>query len=181
MQRSWPSEDDRDSTFTSKFWQAVITAMGTHHNLSSAFRQQTDGHTERTNRLSKIISENDWDEFLHWANFAYNRRVHATIGMSPFEADLGYISYMPCDDVASDPEFKKLEKAAKEFLLRQEAFLKVAQDRMSEAQERMKHYYDKNRLVMDFKNGGMVRLDGKNLDICQKGYAQSKKLAPRFI
>ncbi|CEG41667.1 retrotransposon nucleocapsid protein [Plasmopara halstedii] len=178
---------DRDSKFTSKFWQAVITAMGTQHILSSAFRPQTDGQTERTNRfigdyLRGVINpaQNDWDEFLHWAEFAYNRRVHATIGMSPFEADLGYIPYMP-DDVVSDPEFKKLEKAAREFLLRQEAFLKVAQDRMSEAQERMKHYYDKNRFVQDFKIGDMVLLDGKNLDIRHKGYAQSKKLAPRFI
>ncbi|POM70462.1 Uncharacterized protein PHPALM_13096 [Phytophthora palmivora] len=54
-------------------------------------------------------------------------------------------------------------------------FLKVAQDRMSEAQERMKYYYDRNRLVQDFKTGDMVLLDGKNLDIRHKGYAQSKK------
>ncbi|POM78065.1 Hypothetical protein PHPALM_4456, partial [Phytophthora palmivora] len=72
-------------------------------------------------------------------------------------------------------------QATREFLLRQEAFLKVAQDRMSEAQERMKYYYDRNRLVQDFKTGDMVLLDGKNLDIRHKGYAQSKKLAPRFI
>ncbi|CEG48328.1 FOG: Transposon-encoded proteins with TYA, reverse transcriptase, integrase domains in various combinations [Plasmopara halstedii] len=45
----------------------------------------------------------------------------------------------------------------------------------------MKHYYDKDRLVQDFKIGGMVLLDGKNFDIHHKGYAQSKKLAPRFI
>ncbi|POM67645.1 LOW QUALITY PROTEIN: Retrovirus Polyprotein [Phytophthora palmivora] len=178
---------DRDSNFTSKFWQAVISAMGTQHNLSSAFRPQTDGQTERTNRfigdyLRGVVNpaQSDWDEFIHMAEFAYNRRVHATIGMSPFEADLGYIPYMP-DDVVSDPEFKKLEKAAREFLLRQEAFLKVAQDRMSEAQERMKYYYDRNRLVQDFKTGDMVLLDGKNLDIRHKGYAQSKKLAPMFI
>ncbi|GMF31673.1 unnamed protein product [Phytophthora lilii] len=178
---------DRDSKFTSKFWQAVIAAMGTQHNLSSAFRPQTDGQTERTNRfigdyLRGVVNpaQNDWDEFRHLAEFAYNRRVLATISMSPFEADLGYIPYMP-DDVSSDPEFKKLEKAAKEFLLRQEVFLKVAQDRMSEAQERMKYYYDKNRLVQDFEIGDMVLLDGKNLDIRHKGYAQSKTFAPRFI
>ncbi|KAI9991748.1 hypothetical protein PInf_017099 [Phytophthora infestans] len=57
--------------------------------------------------------------------FAYNRRVHSTIGMSPFEADLGYSPYMP-DEVLLDPELNKLEKAAKALLLRQEVFLKVA-------------------------------------------------------
>ncbi|GMF40415.1 unnamed protein product [Phytophthora lilii] len=120
-----PIVSDRDSKFTSKYLLGVVNP-----------------------------AQNDWDEFLHLAEFAYNRRLHATIGMSPFEADLGYIPYMP-DDVSSYPEFKKLEKAAREFLLRQEVFLKVAQDRMSEAQERMKHYYDRNRLVQDFEIGDM--------------------------
>lgn len=86
----------RDTKFTSKFWQTVIAAMGKQHNLSSAFRPQTDGQTERINRfigdyLRGVINpaQNNWDEFLHLAEFAYNRRVHSTIGMSPFEADLG--------------------------------------------------------------------------------------------
>ncbi|ETL99169.1 hypothetical protein L917_03935 [Phytophthora nicotianae] len=129
---------------------------------SYAFRPQTDGQTERTKRfigdyLRGVINpaQNDWDEFHHWAEFAYNRRRQ----------------------IQSSRSWRKQQ----EFLLRQEAFLKVAQDRTSEAQERMKHYYDKNRLVQDFKIGDMVLLDGKNLDIGHKGYAQSKKLAPRFI
>ncbi|GMF62035.1 unnamed protein product [Phytophthora fragariaefolia] len=148
---------DRDSKFTSKFWQEVIKTLETTHNLSSAFRPQTDGQTERT-----------------------NRRVHSSSGMSPFEADLGRVPYMP-DDVARDPEFEQLHKSAQEFLLKQDAILKMAQDAMSEAQTRMKSYYDKNRLAQDFKPGDMVLLDGRNLDIRHKGFAQSKKLAPRFI
>ncbi|GMF27768.1 unnamed protein product [Phytophthora fragariaefolia] len=100
--------------------------------------------------------------------------------MSRFEADLGYVPYMP-DDVARDPEFAQLHKSAQEFLLKQDAILKIAQDTMSEAQTRMKSYYDKNRLAQDFNPGDMVLLDGLNLDIRHKGLAQSKKLAPRFI
>ena len=178
---------DRDTKFTSKLWQSIMETLGTQHNLSSAFRPQTDGQTERTNRfigdyLRGVVNpaQDNWDSYLHLAEFAYNRRVHSTIGMSPFEADLGYVPYMP-DEVASDPEFKKLNKTAQEFLLRQETLLKVAQDRMSEAQERMKFYYDKNRLVQNFELNDLVLLDGKNLDIRHKGYAQSKKLAPRYI
>jgi hypothetical protein len=100
--------------------------------------------------------------------------------MSPFEADLGYVPYMP-DDVAADPEFKQLNKTAQEFLLQQEAFLKKTQDAMSEAQDRMKSYYDKNRKQQEFEVGQLVLLDGKNLDIRHKGFASSSKLAPRFV
>ncbi|KAE9310844.1 Transposon Ty3-I Gag-Pol polyprotein [Phytophthora rubi] len=179
---------DRDSKFTSKFWQEVIKTLETTHNLSSAFRPQTDGQTERTNRfiedyLRGVVNpfQNDWDEYLHLAEFAYNRRVHSSIGMSPFEADLGYVPYMPDEEVARDPEFEQLQKSAQDFLLKQDAILKMAQDAMSEAQTRMKSYYDKNRLAQDFKPGDMVLLDGRNLDIRHKGFAQAKKLAPRFI
>ncbi|KAF1332870.1 reverse transcriptase, partial [Globisporangium splendens] len=112
--------------------------------------------------------------------FAYNRRVHSAIGMSPFEADLGYNPYMP-DDVARDPQFTNLVKSAKDFVLKQEAFLKMTQDAMSEAQERMKHYYDRNRNHQEFQIGDEVLLNGKNLDIRHKGFAQTTKLAPRYI
>lgn len=178
---------DRDSKFTSKFWTSLVALSKTQHKLSSAFRPQTDGQTERTNRfledyLRGIVNPNqdNWKEFLHLAEIAYNRRQHSSIGMSPFEADLGYVPYMP-DDIAADPEFKKMNISARNFLIRQEAILKMAQDAMSEAQERMKAYYDKNRLRQDFQIGDLVLLDGKNLDIRHKGYAKSKKLAPRFI
>ncbi|GMF56292.1 unnamed protein product [Phytophthora fragariaefolia] len=150
---------DRDTKFMSELWQSIAKALGTQHNLSSAFRPLTARQTERTHRfigdyLRDVINpaQNDWDDYLHLSEFAYNRRVHPTIGISPFEADHGYVPYMP-DDVASDPNFTKLEKSAREFLLRQETRLKVAQDRMTEAQEHIRH----------------------------KGYAQSKKLPPRYI
>ncbi|POM61728.1 polyprotein [Phytophthora palmivora] len=171
---------DRDSKFTSKFWQEVITTLETTHKLSSAFRPQTDGQTDRTNRfvedyLRGVVNpaQNDWEEYLHLAEFAYNRRVHSSIG--PFEADLGYVPYIP-DDVARDPEFEHLNKSAQDFILKQDTLLKIAQDAMSEAQTRMKSYY-----VQDFSVGYLVLLDGRNLDIRHKGFAQAKKLAPRFI
>ncbi len=114
------------------------------------------------------------------AEFAYNRRAHSSIGMSPFEADLGYVPYMP-DEVAADPEFSKLNKAAQDFLLQQDVFLKKTQDAMSEAQDRMKSYYDKNRKQQEFAVGQLVLLDGKNLDIRHKGFAKTSKLAPRYV
>ena len=100
--------------------------------------------------------------------------------MSPFKADPGYVPYMP-DDVSADPEFNKLNKSAQDFLLHQEVFLKMTQDSMHEAQERMKSYYDKNRPQQHFDVGQKVLLDGRNLDIRHKGFANSSKLAPRFV
>ena len=39
---------DRDSRFTSRFWQSLQKAMGTRIDLSTSYHPQTDGRTERT-------------------------------------------------------------------------------------------------------------------------------------
>ena len=42
---------DCDSKFTSHFWQAIFKAIGTQLRMSTAFHPQTDGETERVNRV----------------------------------------------------------------------------------------------------------------------------------
>lgn len=73
---------DRDTRFTSNFWQELMTAIGTKHKLSTSFHPQTDGQTERVNRVLEEYlrhfinpSQNDWDEWLDLAQFAYNRVI----------------------------------------------------------------------------------------------------------
>ncbi|OWZ07929.1 Retrotransposon Polyprotein [Phytophthora megakarya] len=122
-----PVVSDRDTKFTSTFWQTNMTAMETQHNLASAFLSQTEGQTERTNHFIRdylrggINPAQDYcDEYTHLVAIANNGRVHSTIEMSPLEADLGYILFMS-DDVSIDPEFKKLVQP---FLLRQQTRLR---------------------------------------------------------
>jgi transposase InsO family protein len=62
---------DRDSRFTSAFWQEVIVLLGTRTVMSSSFHPQTDGQTERGNQtletyLQHFVSVglNDWDTLL---------------------------------------------------------------------------------------------------------------------
>jgi hypothetical protein len=74
---------DRDSPFTSAFWQEVIVLLGTRTVMLSSFHPQTDGQTERVNQtletyLQHFVSVglNDWDLLLSRAEFAHNAAVN---------------------------------------------------------------------------------------------------------
>src|SRR5882724_6359622 len=63
---------------------------------STAYHPQTNGQTERVNqeveqflRLSVNQRQDDWDEWLSIAEFAYNNRVHTSTHSSPFMLNTG--------------------------------------------------------------------------------------------
>jgi IS30 family transposase len=87
---------DRGSQFTSKFWEKLHESMDTKLNFSLAYHPQTDGQTERTNRiLEDMLREcalkygKSWDKSLPYTEFSYNNSYQASIKMAPFEALYG--------------------------------------------------------------------------------------------
>ncbi|OWY95939.1 reverse transcriptase [Phytophthora megakarya] len=81
---------DRDPRFTARFWQEVFTLLGTRFSMSTADYPQTDGQTERVNRVlvdllkSYAQSFHNWSDYLPMAEFAINNAVHASTGHTPF-------------------------------------------------------------------------------------------------
>ena len=172
---------DRDSKFTSKFWDELATILGTKLALATAYHQQTDGQTER---VIQILSEylrlytnanEDWDTDLAMAKFAYNRTTQASIGMSPFEADLGYNPRIPITLGKV-----KGKSDANTFVEGQAELLKLLRFRVQESQDVMKDKFDKGRKNQFFSKGDMVLLDTKNLKPYHGGYTR-KKMGPRFL
>ncbi|KAJ9545109.1 LOW QUALITY PROTEIN: hypothetical protein OSB04_024816 [Centaurea solstitialis] len=87
---------DRDSKFTSRFWQSLQTALGTRVDLSMAYHPQTDGQTERTiqtleDMLRACVLEfgGSWDDHLPLVEFSYNNSYHTSIQCTPYEALYG--------------------------------------------------------------------------------------------
>ncbi|GJX11151.1 retrotransposon protein, putative, ty3-gypsy subclass [Tanacetum coccineum] len=87
---------DRDSRFTSRFWQSMQEALGTRLDMSTAYHPQTDGQSERTiqtleDMLRACVLDfgGSWDVHLPLVEFLYNNSYHSSVRCAPFEALYG--------------------------------------------------------------------------------------------
>ncbi|GJV45618.1 reverse transcriptase domain-containing protein [Tanacetum coccineum] len=87
---------DRDSHFTSRFWQSLQSALGTQLELSTTYHLETDGKSERTIqtledmlRACVIDFGKGWEKHLPLVEFSYNNSYHASIKAAPFKALYG--------------------------------------------------------------------------------------------
>ena len=82
---------DRDPKFTSRFWRAFWKKFGTELKMSTAFRPQTDGQTERVNLVLQEYLRNyvntdqtDWADHISMTEFSYNNTKHSGTRFSSF-------------------------------------------------------------------------------------------------
>jgi hypothetical protein len=95
---------DRDTKFLSHFWRILWFKLGTKLLFSTTCHPQTDGQTEVVNRtlstmLRTILKTNLklWEKCLPHIEFAYNRSVHSTTKVSPFQVVYGFNARAPID------------------------------------------------------------------------------------
>ncbi|GJV04667.1 putative reverse transcriptase domain-containing protein [Tanacetum coccineum] len=130
---------DRDSHFTSRFWQLLQNALGTQLDMSTVYHPETDGQSERTIqtledmlRACAIDFRKGWDKHLPLVEFSYNNNYHASIKAAPFEALYGRKCRSPVcwtevgDSQLTGPEIIQ-EPTEKIVQIRQR--LQVARDR----------------------------------------------------
>jgi hypothetical protein len=116
----WPKRvvSDRGSIFTSHFTAAVAELQGWFRRHSSAYHPQSDGQTERVNRvledvLRSFVStrQTEWRNFLPMAEFAVNNAVHPATHSTPFLLNYGVNP--------RHPEIAKLVEPLAEYILPQ--------------------------------------------------------------
>uniref|UniRef100_A0AAV1USR2 Integrase catalytic domain-containing protein n=1 Tax=Peronospora matthiolae TaxID=2874970 RepID=A0AAV1USR2_9STRA len=84
---------DRDPRFTADFWRSVFKSLGTRLKMSTSDHPESDGQTERANRVLEEIlrgyvhSFKSWSEFLPMVEFAINNSVHASTTHMPFNVN----------------------------------------------------------------------------------------------
>ncbi|GJY28996.1 putative reverse transcriptase domain-containing protein [Tanacetum coccineum] len=93
---------DRDSHFTSRFWQSMQEALGTRLDMSTAYHPQTDGQSELTIRTLEDMLRacvldfgGSWDVHLPLVEFSYNNSYNSSVRCAPFEALYGRMGLSP--------------------------------------------------------------------------------------
>jgi hypothetical protein len=147
---------DRDTKFLSHFWRTLWVKLGAKFLFSTTCHPQTDGQTEVENRtlstmLRVVLKKNIkmWEECLPHVEFAYNRSLHSTAKMCPFEIVYSLLPRAPIDLIPLQ-SYEKLNVDAKqraEFMLKMHETTKENIERMN---AKYKISGDKGRKQLDF-------------------------------
>ncbi|KAJ9514003.1 hypothetical protein QJQ45_021112 [Haematococcus lacustris] len=172
---------DRGAHFHNLFWEGVCEQLHIKRCLSTAYHPQSDGQTERYNRVLEEMlrhyvgpTQNDWPDHLPCAEFAVNNSWQESIQNTPFFVNFGQ---SPVTPVLLDLPAGRVPSA--------QAFTKVwqvsvanARTSMARAQERMARYANARRRPVQYVVGQQVLLSTRNLAL-KAGAA--RKLLPRYI
>jgi transposase InsO family protein len=158
---------DRDKLFTSKFWQTLMSLLGSKIKLSTSYHPQTDGITERLNQTVEIYlrkylddQQDDWVVYLPTAQFAYNSSNHTTTGISPHFATYGRhpTAYH------QEREAKHISQAASIAVGQLKGLHDSLKNDIQTAHEVAAKYYDNSHLERPrFQEGDMVYINRKNI------------------
>ena len=170
---------DRDPLFTSHFTKALCEILGTKHAMSTAYHPQTDGQTERTNRVLEDMlrmyvsaSQTDWDTKLSCAEFAINNADHESTGTTPFMLNYGHHPYLPATLL---PNLRVPSAAG--FVQRIQRLINEARMVHRVATNRQAQAANTKRRDLQFSPGDWVLLSSKDLRFKQG----TPKLLPRWV
>lgn len=176
---------DRDTRFTSRFWQELHTLLDVKLALSTAYHPQTDGQTEVMNKTLKTMlrafidnKQSNWDQLLPSLEFAYNNAVNASTGYSPFFLNSGQHPRLPIA-LLSTPTSSV--PAVDHFLTEQATTLTLAQDALQRAQDHQEEQANKRRRNHKYKVGDKILLRATNITIPADSVRPADKLRPQFL
>lgn len=152
---------DRGRSFLSQVIADILRSCCTHHKITTAYHPQSNGLTERLNRmitdmLSMYVSTDhcDWDVALPYITFAYNSSRHDTAAYSLFYLLFGREPALPLDIVL--PSTVPTSDYARTAIARADHARQVARLRLSSSQQSQKTHYDSRHQDCQFAPGSLV-------------------------
>ncbi|QRV99116.1 Reverse transcriptase (RNA-dependent DNA polymerase) [Ceratobasidium sp. AG-Ba] len=170
---------DRDSLFTSTFWEKLSELTKIELKRSSAYHPQTDGMTERVQRTYSGLlrtcagrMQKDWAKHLPAIEFAINSARSEATGLSPFYLNYGRTPSLMVHDTNS--KFP----GVREHIERIKMAIMAGHDAVIDARAKMTRQANTHRRPAEIKEGNLVYVSTKNMRI-PKG--QARKLAPKYV
>ncbi|GKA45932.1 putative reverse transcriptase domain-containing protein [Tanacetum coccineum] len=174
---------DRDSRFTSLFWQALYKALGTRLDMSTAYHPETDDQSKRTiqtleDMLRACVLDfgKNWDRHLPLVEFSYNNSYHTSIKAAPFEA----LYERKCRSPVCWTEVGDAQLTGPTII--HETTKKIVQikNRIQAARDRQKSYANIRRKPMVFQVGDWVMLKVSPWKGVVR-FGKRGKLNPRYV
>jgi hypothetical protein len=174
---------DRDPRITAHFWRELSRVLGSQVNLSTANHPQSDGQSER--EIQTLITAlrsyvgtmgDDWDEYLPALELAFNSKVQASTGASPFTLVYGTEARLPIDCVLDDARPATVP-AAGDRAVRIKTAMDAARTQAEQAQAKQKRLADQRRRLLQLKVGDQVLLSTDGLQL----RSGTHKLTARYI
>ena len=176
---------DRDKLFTTPLWLAILQGLNMSPDMSSPFHPQTDGQTERANRVLEDYlrhyiapDQKDWDEWLSMAEYVINDSYQESIKCTPFELNYGEHPLNPLSLRSKMVSREFQLPSAQAFFARMSNAVHKARTALKQAQDRQKSYADKSREDVQFQVSQKVLLNTKNLTVQSPGV---RKLFPKWV
>ncbi|KAJ9517218.1 hypothetical protein QJQ45_009164 [Haematococcus lacustris] len=173
---------DRGSLFTSVFWREVMRRCGSKPALSSSYHPQSDGQTERYNRVLEEMlrhyispTQSDWPDYLALAEFAVNNSWQESIQSTPFLVNTGQ---SPVTIGLRDLPYGGRCPSAHAYTRWWQDAVANARKCMVAAQSRQAAYANKARRDVEYKVGQKVLLSTKDLKLKP---GKARKLIPRYV
>ncbi|KAJ9516475.1 hypothetical protein QJQ45_011175 [Haematococcus lacustris] len=181
----WPDSivSDRGPNLNNnRFFVELAALLQVDLDLSSAYHPQTDGQTERMNRVIEEMlrhyirpDQKDWAEHLPLVEFAINNAKQESTRCTPF-----YLNYGYHPRVAELLDLPQRVPQAHEFVANARQAVEQARQCLARAQKRMKAYQDTKRRDAVFEPGDMVLLSTQNMR-GRVGQPGARKLKPRYV
>jgi hypothetical protein len=171
------------SLLNSNFLRGLFKGFGTNLNFSTTYHPQTDGETERVNRIIEDMlrmyvmdTPSKWKDYLHLVDFSYNNGYQASLRMNPFEA----LYVRKCNTPVSWDNPADRVVLGSDLLKDMEDQVVKIKHNLKVSQDRQKVYADKNRTARKFKVGEHVLLKVKPKKSSLR-LGSCTKLAARFF
>jgi hypothetical protein len=175
---------DRDTVFTSTFWQELMRLMGTKLQMTTTFHPQSDGQSESANRVILMYLRcltgdrpREWLRWLPWAEFLFNTAYQTSLRDTPFRVVYGrdpssIRSYEPGDTRVSAVA-KQMEECVE--------FLADIRYRLEQAHAYQKRHYDRVHRPVHYQVGDWALLRLRQRTASSLPQAVGGKLKPGFF